>query len=56
MSKSSIIETVWKLAEPIAEELGLKLWDVRFEKEGASYFLRIIIDKEGGVPAEAAAE
>ena len=53
MSKSSIIETVWKLAEPIAEELGLKLWDVRFEKEGASYFLRIIIDKEGGVDINA---
>ena len=33
----------------IAKELGLTLWDVRFEKEGASYFLRILIDKEGGV-------
>ena len=49
MSKSSIIAKVWDLAEPVARELGLSLWDVRFEKEGASYFLRILIDKEGGV-------
>lgn len=48
MSKNTIIQTVWQLAEPIAAELGVSLWDVRFEKEGASYFLRILIDREGG--------
>ena len=48
MSKNTIIQTVWQLAEPIAAELGVSLWDVRFEKEGASYFLRILIDLEGG--------
>ncbi|MEG2597275.1 MAG: ribosome maturation factor RimP [Oscillospiraceae bacterium] len=44
-----IIQAVWDLSKPIVEEMGLILWDVRFEKEGASYFLRIVIDKEGGV-------
>ena len=34
------------MAGPVAEELGLMLWDVRFVKEGASWILRIIIDKE----------
>ena len=29
--------------------MGLTLWDVRFEKEGASWYLRVFIDKEGGV-------
>lgn len=43
------VNTVWQLAEPLAKELGLELWDVRFEKEGADWFLRIFIDKEGGV-------
>ena len=43
------VNTVWQLAEPYAKELGLELWDVRFEKEGADWFLRIFIDKEGGV-------
>ena len=52
MAKSkggNTVETVWKIAEPIAQDLGLSLWDVRFEKEGANWYLRIFIDKEDGV-------
>ena len=37
------------LAQPLADELGLFLWDVRFEKEGATWYLRVLIDKDGGV-------
>ena len=48
MAKNTV-SAVWELAEPLAEELGLILWDVVFEKEGANYYLRIIIDKEEGV-------
>ena len=48
MAKNTV-SLVWDIAEPIAEELGLILWDVLFEKEGANYYLRIIIDKEDGV-------
>jgi ribosome maturation factor RimP len=33
----------------VARQLGLSLWDVRFVKEGAGWFLRILIDKPGGV-------
>ncbi len=47
--KSPTEETVWALAQPIAESLGLNLWDVQFVKEGASWILRIFIDKEDGV-------
>lgn len=43
------VALVWEMAEPLAEELGLKIWDVRFLKEGADWYLRIFIDKEGGV-------
>ena len=43
------VAAVWEIAEPIAAELGLKLWDIRFVKEGADWFLRIFIDKDGGV-------
>ena len=38
-----------RLAQPVAEELGLQLWDVRFVKEGAAWYLRFFIDREGGV-------
>lgn len=37
------------IAKPVADELGLTLWDVRFVKEGATWYLRYIIDKEEGV-------
>ena len=43
------VKTVWQIAEPLAKELGLEIWDIRFEKEGADWFLRIFIDKDGGV-------
>ena len=42
------VGTVWNIAQPLAEELGLILWDVRFQKEGAEWYLRIFIDKQDG--------
>ena len=42
-------DIVEELARPICEQQGLILWDVTFEKEGPDWFLRIYIDKEGGV-------
>ena len=43
------VQKVWEIAEPIANELGLNLWDVRYVKEGADWYLRVFIDKDGGV-------
>ncbi|MGN0448128.1 MAG: ribosome maturation factor RimP [Acutalibacteraceae bacterium] len=43
------VKKVWDLAEPLAKQLGLEIWDVRFLKEGADWYLRIFIDKDGGV-------
>lgn len=48
----STVSRVWALAQPIAGELGLSLWDVRFVKEGADWFLRIFIDRPEGVTIE----
>lgn len=45
----NVAAAVWQLAEPIAKELGVELWDIRFVKEGTDWFLRIILDKDGGV-------
>lgn len=41
-------QQVYDLAAPIIAELGYLVWDVRFEKEGACWYLRIFIDKEEG--------
>ncbi len=34
------------LVEPLTAEFGLLLWDIRFVKEGASWILRVVIDRE----------
>lgn len=51
MKKSSknIVAIVRELAEPLAEELGLVLWDVEYVKEGTEWYLRITIDTDEGV-------
>lgn len=38
-----------EIAQPVLEKMGLRLWDVRFEKEGSGWYLRYFIDKAGGV-------
>ena len=47
--KPNTVTVCEKLAQPVAESMGLELWDVRFEKEGGTWYLRYFIDKEGGV-------
>ena len=40
------VRVVEELVRPIIEEQGLRLWDVRYEKEGPDWFLRIFIDRD----------
>ena len=44
-----ITEIVAGFAEPVVESFGCELWDVEYVREGSDYFLRLYIDKEGGV-------
>ena len=44
-----ITDQVAAFARPIVEQHGCSLWDVEYVREGAERFLRIYIDKEGGV-------
>ena len=46
---AKVTDTVAALAAPIAEEAGCTLWDVEYVKEAGTWFLRVYIDKEGGV-------
>lgn len=39
-------KTVEALVRPTVEGMGLRLWDVRFEKEGPDWFLRVLIDRD----------
>ena len=44
-----VTELVTSFAKPIVEEKGCSLWDVEYVREGSERFLRVYIDKEGGV-------
>ena len=44
-----ITEQVEAFAKPIVEQHGCSLWDVEYVREGSERFLRLYIDKEGGV-------
>ena len=46
---SKITDAVTALAQPVAAELGLEIWDVEFVKEAGTRFLRVYVDKDGGV-------
>ena len=48
-AKQNTAQIASELAQPVLLQLGLRLWDVRFEKEGGGWFLRYYIDKDGGV-------
>lgn len=49
MNKKGVIEIVKRICNPLAEELGYELVDVEFLKESSSYFLRVYLDKPGGI-------
>lgn len=46
---ANIEEKVEALVKPKIEELGYKLYDVEYVKEGKDFFLRIYIDNENGI-------
>ena len=44
-----VTELVAQFATPIVESFGCSLWDVEYVREGADRYLRVFIDKEGGI-------
>ncbi len=45
----SVAERVRALIEGTVNELGLRVWDVKFLKEGASWYLRVFLDSDNGI-------
>ena len=46
------VQQVEALVRPVIEGMGLILWDVRFEKEGPDWYLRVLIDPAGEGPLD----
>lgn len=49
MAKRRIEEIITEIANPIADRYSFELVDVEFLKEGSNWYLRIYIDKPGGI-------
>lgn len=49
---SSVVETVTDLVTPILQHHDFYLYDLEFVKEGKSWYLRVYIDKDGGITIE----
>lgn len=46
---SKVTEKVEALARPVIEDEGCELWSVEYVREAGSWYLRLFIDKDGGV-------
>ncbi|NLZ48199.1 MAG: ribosome maturation factor RimP [Clostridiales bacterium] len=49
MKKQVLLEKLNKLIEPIVVGLGYELYHIEYKKEDGEYYLRVYIDKEGGI-------
>ena len=47
-----VTDQVTAFAQPVVESFGCKLWDVEYVREGSERYLRVFIDKDGGVDIE----
>jgi ribosome maturation factor RimP len=47
-----ITQQVETLAKPVVEANGCQLWDVEYVREGSERYLRLYIDKDGGIDIE----
>ena len=44
-----VTDFVTQLAQPVVESFGCELWDMEYVREGSERFLRMYLDKDGGV-------
>lgn len=49
MSTPKIKTTVEEMVKPYLDEHGFELVDVEYVKEGSNWFLRVFVDKDGGI-------
>lgn len=46
---SRLTDKIAEIARPVVEEEGCSLWDVEYVREAGTWYLRVFIDREGGV-------
>ncbi len=53
MAKADIVKAVYKMVHPLANEIGLDIYEVEYKKEGADNVLRVILDTIDGTEKQA---
>ena len=46
---SKLTDRIAELAAPAVEAAGCRLWDVEYVREAGTWYLRVFVDKDGGV-------
>ena len=46
---SRLTDQITALALPVVEDEGCTLWDVEYVREAGAWYLRVFVDKEGGL-------
>ena len=49
MKVNALVEQIAEIVKPIAEELSYDIYHIEYVKESGEYYLRIYIEKEGGI-------
>ena len=49
MKRADIEKRTEELVMPIIDSGGYEFWDAEYVKEGSDYYLRVYVDKEGGI-------
>ncbi|WP_066893777.1 ribosome maturation factor RimP [Clostridium nigeriense] len=49
MKVDALIEKIYQLVRPVADELNYEIYHIEYVKENGEYYLRIYIDKDGGI-------
>ena len=49
MKVDALLEKIYQLVRPVAEELNYEIYHIEYVKENGEYYLRIYIDKDGGI-------
>ena len=49
MKNDALISKIFEMVKPIADELNYDIYHIEYVKENGEYYLRIYIEKEGGI-------
>lgn len=56
VAQETTLDRVLRLIEPVLQDMAVELVDIEFKREGRDWFLRLFVDKEGGITLDDCAD